>query len=101
MINITKIFEQKDSKHAAGIAYIVDDELLCVKSVNGRWGIPKGHRHIDESPEDGAIREFTEETQIILNRPIKLSHIGKKKNGGDFHVFICQGDKKMTPRIGH
>ena len=94
MINITKIFEQKDSKHAAGIAYIVDDELLCVKSVNGRWGIPKGHRHIDESPEDGAIREFTEETQIILNRPIKLSHIGKKKNGGDFHVFICQGDKK-------
>ena len=101
MDKLKQVIEQKDSKHAAGIAYIVDDELLCVRSISGRWGIPKGHRHIDESPEDGAHREFTEETQIILNRPIKLSHIGKKKNGGDFHVFICQGDKKMTPRIGH
>ena len=101
MIKIKKLIEQKDSKHAAGIAYIVGDELLCVKSISGRWGIPKGHRHVDESPEDGAHREFTEETQIILNRPIKLSHIAKKKNGGDFHVFTCQGDKKITAHIGH
>ena len=93
--------EQEDSKHAAGIAYIVGDELLCVKSISGRWGIPKGHRHVDESPEDGAHREFTEETQIILNRPIKLSHVAKKKNGGDFHVFTCQGDRKITAHIGH
>ena len=101
MDKLKQVIEQKDSKHAAGIAYIVDDELLCVKSISGRWGIPKGHRHIDESPEDGAHREFTEETQIILNKPIELSHIGKKKNGGDFHVFTCQGDKKFVPRIGH
>tara|TARA_A100001515_G_scaffold133592_1_gene122952 strand:+ start:467 stop:1225 length:759 start_codon:yes stop_codon:yes gene_type:complete len=101
MDKLKQVIEQKDSKHAAGIAYIVDDELLCVKSISGRWGIPKGHRHIDESPEDGAHREFTEETQIILNKPIELSHIGKKKNGGDFHVFTCQGDKKITPHISH
>ena len=94
MINITKIFEQKDSKHAAGIAYIVDDELLCVKSVSGRWGIPKGHRHIDESPEEGAKREFTEETQIILNRPIELSHIGKKKMVGTFTFLYVRVTKK-------
>ena len=56
MIKIKQLVEQKDSKHAAGIAYIVGDELLCVKSISGRWGIPKGHRHIDESPEDGAHR---------------------------------------------
>ena len=80
MINIKNLLEQKDSKPAAGIAYIVDDELLCVQSISGRWGITKGHRHVDETLEDGAHREFTEETQIILNRPIKLSHVAKKKN---------------------
>jgi len=101
VIKIKHLLEQEDSKHAAGIAYIVGDELLCVKSISGRWGIPKGHRHVDESPEDGAHREFTEETQIILNRPIKLSHVAKKKNGGDFHVFTCQGDRKITAHIGH
>ena len=83
--------ESEDSKHAAGIAYIVDDELLCVKSMSGRCGIPKGHRHVDETPEEGARREFTEETQIIIEQPLELSHIAKKKNGGDFHVFICKG----------
>jgi len=101
MINLTSIVEQKDSKHAAGIAYVVNDELLCVQSTSGRWGIPKGHRHTDETPEEGAHREFTEETQIILNRDIELSHVAKKNNGGDFHVFICKGDKKINAHINH
>ena len=101
MIKLNQINEQKDSENAAGIAYIVGDELLCVQNTNGRWEIPKGHRHVGESPEDGAKREFTEETQIILNKPIELSHIAKKRNGGDFHVFICKGEKKYTPRISH
>ena len=82
--------EQEDSKHAAGIAYIVGDELLCVKSINGRWGIPKVHRHVDESPEDGAHREFTEETQIILNRPIKLSHVAKRKTVVTFTYLLVK-----------
>ena len=79
MIKLKQINEQKDSKHAAGIAYIVGDELLCVQSTSGRWGIPKGHRHVDETPEEGARREFTEETQIIIEQPLELSHIAKKK----------------------
>lgn len=101
MIKIKHLLESEDSKHAAGIAYIVDDELLCVKSMSGRWGIPKGHRHVDETPEEGARREFTEETQIIIEQPLELSHIAKKKNGGDFHVFICKGDKKINAHINH
>ena len=101
MIKIKQIIEQKDSKHAAGVAYIVGDELLCVKSTSGRWGIPKGHIQVNETPEEGALREFTEETQIILSKPIKFSHKAKKKNGGDFHIFTCMGDKKITAHIGH
>lgn len=101
MIKLKHILESKDSKNAAGIAYFFDNTLLCCLSSEGRWGIPKGHIHIDETPEEGAYREFSEETQIILNKPIEFSHTAKKKNGGDFHVFMCKGDKQFIPRINH
>ena len=101
VIKLKHIVESKDSKNAAGIAYFCDNTMLCCLTSEGRWGIPKGHIHIDETPEEGAYREFSEETQIILNKPIELSHTAKKKNGGDFHVFMCEGDKKFTPRINH
>ena len=101
MIKLKHILESKDSKNAAGIAYFFDNTLLCCLSSEGRWGIPKGHIHIDETPEEGAYREFSEETQIILNKPIEFSHTAKKKNGGDLHVFMCKGDKQFIPRINH
>ena len=101
MIKLKQIVEGKDSKDAAGIAYFLDNTLLCCLTSEGRWGIPKGHIHIDETPEEGALREFSEETQIILNKPIEFSHTSKKKNGGDFHVFMCKGDKQFIPRINH
>jgi len=101
VIKLKQIVEGKDSKNAAGVAYFFDNTLLCCLTTEGRWGIPKGHIHIDETPEEGALREFSEETQILLNKPIKFSHKAKKKNGGDFHVFMCEGDKKFTPHINH
>ena len=101
MIKLKQIIEGKDSKEAAGIAYFFENTLLCCLTTEGRWGIPKGHIHIDETPEEGAYREFSEETQIILNKPIEFSHKAKKKNGGDFHVFMCDGDKKFIPRLNH
>jgi len=101
MIKLKQIVEGKDSKNAAGIAYFFDNTILCCLTSEGRWGIPKGHIYIDETPEEGAYREFTEETQIILNKPIKFSHKAKKKNGGDFHIFMCEGNKKFIPRINH
>ena len=101
MIQLTKLLEQKDSNDAAGIAYIVNDEMLCVQDTSGEWSIPKGHIQIGETPEEGARREFTEETQIILNKEIIFSHKVPKNKKGIFHVFYCKGDKKMTPHIGH
>jgi len=101
MIKLKQIVEGKDSKNAAGIAYFFDNTILCCLTSEGRWGIPKGHIYIDETPEEGAYREFTEETQIILNKSIKFSHKAKKKNGGDFHIFMCEGNKKFIPRINH
>jgi len=101
MIKLKQIIESKNSKDAAGIAYFYNNTLLCCLSTEGEWGIPKGHIHIDETPEEGALREFTEETQILLNKSIKFSHTAKKNNGGNFHVFMCTGDKEYVPRINH
>jgi len=101
VIKLKQLLENKDSKHAAGIAYVFDNKLLCVQDTKGKWGIPKGHKHIDETPEEAAFREFTEETSIILNKPIELSHIAKKSGGGDFHVFYCKGDKEFVVRLSH
>jgi len=101
VIKLKELLENKDSKNVAGIAYFFNDALLCCKNNDGRWGIPKGHIHINETPEEGAHREFTEETQIILNKPIKFSHKAKKDNGSDFSVFMCKGDKKFTAHINN
>ena len=101
MIKLKQLIESKDSKDAAGIAYFFNDMLLTCQTTEGIWGIPKGHIEIDETPEEGALREFKEETQIILNKPIKFSHKAKKKSGGDYHIFYCEGDKKFIPRIDH
>ena len=101
MIKLKQLIESKDSKDAAGIAYFFNDMLLTCQTTEGIWGIPKGHIEIDETPEEGALREFKEETQIILNKPIKFSHKSKKDNAGDFHIFYCEGDKKFIPRIDH
>ena len=101
MIKLKELLKNKDSKNVAGIAYFFNDALLCCKNNDGRWGIPKGHIHINETPEEGAYREFTEETQIILNKPIKFSHKAKKDNGTDFSVFMCKGDKQFTAHINN
>ena len=79
MIKLSEIL--KDTNDAAGIAYSYKGYLLCVRDNKGLWGIPKGHIQQGESPEQGAMREFTEETQIMLNRPIKFSHTSPKKKG--------------------
>ena len=57
-----------DTDDSAGILYYCYDEaLLCLGSRSGEWNVPKGHIQIGEEPLDGSVREFTEETQIVLN----------------------------------
>ena len=85
MIKLSEIL--KDTNDAAGIAYCYKGYLLCVRDNKGLWGIPKGHIQKGETPEQGAMREFTEETQIMLNRPIKFSHTSPKKKGKFLKAF--------------
>ena len=76
MINLKNLlFErgENDTDDTGGILYYYGDKvLLCLSSGSGKWNVPKGHIMKGEDPLDGAVREFKEETQIMLNGIPKL-----------------------------
>ena len=91
-----------DSDDSAGILYYCYDEaLLCLGENSGIWNVPKGHIMIGEKPLEGAIREFTEETQIVLNGIPELANTYKKDNSGTFYLYVLKGRTKFNARIDH
>ena len=69
--------ETKNMKRYAGILVKCGDEvLLCKRNNNGdlpgQWSIPCGHLEEDESPKEGSMREFYEETNLKAKDDIKL-----------------------------
>ena len=101
MIKLKQLVEQKDTSDSAGVMYFYGEQLLCCLGTKGKWGIPKGHIQENEKPLDGAIRELSEETQIILNKTPELANTYKKDNGGTFYLYVLKGTKKFTPRLDH
>jgi predicted NUDIX family NTP pyrophosphohydrolase len=96
------IERQNDSDDSAGILYFCYDEaLLCLCENSGKWNIPKGHIHTGEEPLAGSVREFTEETQIVLNGIPELAETYKKDNGGTFYLYALKGRTKFNVRIDH
>ena len=98
------IFErdENDTKDSGGILYYYGDQvLLCLSAGSGKWNIPKGHMMIGEEPLEGAVREFKEETQIVLNGIPELSQTYKKDNGGTFYLYTFKGDKRFVPHLDH
>jgi len=98
------IFErdENDTKDSGGILYHYDDQvLLCLSAGSGKWNVPKGHMMIGEEPLEGAIREFKEETQIVLNGIPELSQTYKKDNGGTFYLYVLKGEKRFVPHLDH
>ena len=91
-----------DSDDSAGILYCCYDEaLLCLGENSGIWNVPKGHIMVGEEPLEGAIREFTEETQIVLNGIPLLAETYKKPNGGTFYLYVLKGFLPFHARIDH
>ena len=91
-----------DTDNSAGILYYCYDEaLLCLGENSGIWNVPKGHIMIGEEPLEGAIREFTEETQIVLNGIPELANTYKKDNSGTFYLYVLKGRTKFNARIDH
>ena len=91
-----------DTDDTGGVLYYWNDKvLLCLGSRSGRWNVPKGHIMKGETPLDGSVREFTEETQISLNGIPELDSTYKKDNGGEFYLYVLKGNTKFIPRINH
>ena len=97
------LFERhNDSDDTGGVLYYWNDKvLLCLGEHSGKWNVPKGHIMIGEKPLEGSVREFTEETQIILNDIPKLENTYDKDNGGKFYLYVLKGNTKFIPRINH
>ena len=93
------LFERskKDSKDSGGVLYYYGENqvLLCLGSNSGTWNIPKGHIQIGEEPLAGSVREFTEETQIVLNGIPELVKTYKKDDGGEFYLYVLKGGKYL------
>ena len=97
------LFEShNDTDDSGGILYYwYDKVLLCLGEGSGIWNIPKGHIMIGEEPLEGAQREFTEETQIVLNGIPELAKTYKKDNGGTFYLYVLKGRTKFNARLDH
>ena len=93
---------ENDSDDTGGVLYYWNDKvLLCLGEHSGKWHIPKGHIQIGEEPLAGSVREFTEETQIVLNGIPELAETYKKDNGGTFYLYALKGRTKFNARIDH
>lgn len=72
--NTSTVAAVVDSANRAGIIFRNGDKYLLVRGKPdwdgrpGKWGFTKGHVHVGETFEDGAIREVLEETGIIVQR---------------------------------
>ena len=97
------LFEgHNDSDDTGGVLYYCNDKvLLCLGDHSGKWHVPKGHIQIGEEPLAGSVREFTEETQIVLNGIPELVKTYKKDDGGEFYLYVLKGKTKFIPRINH
>ena len=97
------LFEgHNDTDDTGGVLYYwYDKVLLCLGSRSGKWNVPKGHIQIGEDPLVGSVREFTEETQIVLNGIPELVNTYEKDNGGLFYLFVLKGRRKFIPRLDH
>jgi ADP-ribose pyrophosphatase YjhB (NUDIX family) len=83
--------------------------LLCKrspeKSLPNTWSIPSGHLEDGESPGQGAIREFYEETNIELGTDISLVGFLNKmrKDGitkkGMVYVFFKDTNRDLEPDL--
>ena len=91
-------------KVAAGVIIQYGDKvLMCKRAENkvygGQWSIPMGHVERNESPLNGATREFYEETNIKLGGDIKLIDIITKDSGTIIYVYYKNSGRELMPDL--
>ena len=80
-----------------------DKVLMCKRAqkqaYGGQWSIPLGGVNENESPINGAKREFFEETNIRLTGDIKLIDIITRDNGTIIYVYYKNSGKELIPDL--
>ncbi|WP_051159767.1 MULTISPECIES: NUDIX hydrolase [Streptomyces] len=79
------------SVSVAGAVVRDDGRILAIRRAdNGTWEPPGGVLELDESPEDGTVREVLEETGIRVSVE-RLTGVYKNMNRGVVAlVFLCR-----------
>jgi 8-oxo-dGTP diphosphatase len=98
-----------DKKKYVGVVVKCKDEVLLCKrnhygSFPGMWSIPAGKLEDNESTHECAVREFYEETSLMISED-KLNFIGLiprhtrdgKKVKGLMYVYQINVDKRLEP----
>ena len=101
MMKLKELLLENDTKDRGGVLYCWNNKhLLCLGENSGKWNVPKGHIQKGETPLEGSVREFTEETQISLNGIPDLLDSWDSK-GGTFFLFKLKSTKKFRPILNH
>lgn len=73
--NFCKTIHYENPKPTATLICVNENKLLLVKRAvepaKGKWGLPGGFIELGETPNEGAIRELKEETNLA-GKPIRL-----------------------------
>lgn len=83
-----------NAKPCAAVLAVQDGRVLLVKRAiepfKDFWDIPGGFLEADEHPRDGAIREFQEETGLLIEpQEILEFFIDEYGPGGRFTLNVC------------
>jgi 8-oxo-dGTP pyrophosphatase MutT (NUDIX family) len=79
---------------AGGVVYRRGSEgvevVLCGRSTDGVWGLPKGTPNPGESLEEAAVREVGEETglRVAIERKIDTIEYWFAREGVRYHKFV-------------
>ena len=92
------------SKYAGLLIKCKDRYLLCKRSeeavMPGLWSVPAGEVNTNEEPDEAAVREAFEETQIPIHVE-DTAHIttmtGSAHDGGNFHLYMTEIVDELRP----
>ncbi len=69
-------------------------EFLLIQHHAGHWGFPKGHKHLDETYLETAIRELQEETNLVCDHIDPDCHLAES-------YFVKRPERGVISKTAH